>query len=271
MWTIIKTEFYKLKRYQILLPGLLGMVCSPLLQLFSQLVMDEAYRTGPLDLPALLEMTMWGNATVFMPLLIMLTGGWLIDREYTDDTLKNLLTVPVSFRRVLAGKLAATALLALIFSAGTFAAAVAVGLCAGLPGFTLPVLAGGLGQMAALGLCIYVVVLPLLVFCGRRPGWFMGGSVAAFLLGYACMFFKGGLLRDIYPFSAALTLVGFDTAAYAGTTAPGRLPLAAASLGVMLLAAALLLLTAQAPGQARKPGKTGKPAGQASAPRSRRR
>lgn len=34
MLAIIKTEFYKIKRYHILLIGILGMLCSPLLQLF---------------------------------------------------------------------------------------------------------------------------------------------------------------------------------------------------------------------------------------------
>ena len=45
----------------------------------------------------------------------------------------------------------------------------------------------------------------------------MGGAVAAFLVGYACLFFKTGILRSVYPVSAALTVVGFDMAEYTGT------------------------------------------------------
>ena len=104
MTAIIKTEFQKMKRYHILLIALIGMFCSPLLQLFSQFAMNDALKDPYYDLAALLESTIWGNAQIFLPVMITLTGGYLINREYTDDTLKNILTVPVSFHRFLWGK-----------------------------------------------------------------------------------------------------------------------------------------------------------------------
>ena len=36
----------------------------------------------------------------------------------------------------------------------------------------------------------------------------------------ANLFFKSGILASIYPFSAALIVVGFDMSEYAGTTPP---------------------------------------------------
>ena len=39
-------------------------------------------------LAALLESTIWGNAQIFLPVMITLTGGYLINREYTDINLK---------------------------------------------------------------------------------------------------------------------------------------------------------------------------------------
>lgn len=45
MTAIIKTEFQKIKRYHIMLIGVLGMACSPLLQLFSQAVIAEELKT----------------------------------------------------------------------------------------------------------------------------------------------------------------------------------------------------------------------------------
>ena len=41
----------------------------------------------------------------------------------------------------------------------------------------------------------------------------------AFFLGYSMLFFKGGVLSSLYPFSAALVLAGFDLSGYAGMTA----------------------------------------------------
>ena len=56
--------------------------------------------------------------------MITLTGGYLINREYTDDTLKNILTVPVSFHRFLWGKLLTSGILAVGFGIYSFFAGI---------------------------------------------------------------------------------------------------------------------------------------------------
>ena len=66
------------------------------------------------------------------------------------------------------------------------------------------------------------------------------------------MFFKSGLLRQIYPFSAALTMIGFDTSSYSGTSDKGSVLLAAVSLGSMLLIAVVLVCISKAPEDAHK-------------------
>lgn len=241
MLAIIKTEFYKIKRYHILLIGIFGMLCSPLLQLFSQAAVAEEYKRPHFGFADLLETTIWGNAQVFMPVLLTLIGGYLINREYTDDTLKNILTVPVSYRKFMAGKLSAIGLLAMLFGVYSFAVTVIVGSCVGLPGFDALVLARGLLQMIGLSIGIYIVVLPIITVCSKRPGMFMGGSIIAFITGYMVLFFKEGLLRNIYPYSAALTMIGFNTASYTGTSGKGSVPLAVVSLGCMLIVTILLL------------------------------
>ena len=55
------------------------------------------------------------------------------------------------------------------------------------------------------------------------------------------LFFKGGILASIYPFSAALILVGFDMSGYAGTTTAPNPLLAVIGVGIMVLWAVLLL------------------------------
>lgn len=252
MTAIIKTEFLKIKRLHILLIGVLGMACSPLLQLFSQAVVADEYKTANYDFAALVGSSIWGSATIFMPVIFTLIGGYLINREYADDTLKNILVVPVSFRKFLAGKLTAMGILSVILGIYGFAVTVAVGIFAGLSNISAPVLAGGLLQMAGLSFWIYIAVLPIITIGSARPGRFMGGAVAAFILGYCCMFFKEGIMRDIYPFSAAMTLIGFDTANFAGTSQMGSVPLGAASLGLMMAVTAVLLRFAKAPENAGK-------------------
>ena len=47
----------------------------------------------------------WNNLVLIYPATIVLIAGYMIDRERTDHTLKNILTIPISFRKMLIGKL----------------------------------------------------------------------------------------------------------------------------------------------------------------------
>ena len=42
---------------------------------------------------------------MFFPISLVMIGSWLIDRESTHDTLKNIMTIPVSMPDVLGAKL----------------------------------------------------------------------------------------------------------------------------------------------------------------------
>lgn len=252
MFAIIKTEFQKIKRYHILLIGLIGMFCSPLLQLFSQMAMNEELRNPNFHFASLIDAVIWGNTQIFMPVLFTLTGGYLINREYTDDTLKNILTVPVSFRKFLAGKLAAIGILSILFGVYSLIVTWIVSVFARLPGINAADFLYGLLRMILLSVLIYVIVLPIIAFGSRKPGLFMMDTVLSFIAGYCVLFFKRGLLRDIYPFTAALTLIGFDTSSYIGAPDKGSLPLAVLSLGCMLFVSVILVCTAKVPEAAGK-------------------
>lgn len=249
MLAIIKTEFQKIKRYHILLIGIISMLCSPLIQLFSQAVMIEEARHQNLDFAALVELTIWGNAQIMMPITFTLIGGYLINREYTDDTLKNILTVPISFQKFLAGKFLAIGLLAVILGVYSLVVTIVVGIFANLPNINAAAVIIGLLQMIGLSVCIYIVVLPIIAICSQRPGWFMGGVILSFVTGYLILFFKQGVLRNIYPYSAALTMIGFDTTSYTGSSGKGNIPLAILSLGGMLMISFIIIMTSKIPGE----------------------
>jgi len=248
MLSIVLTEFQKIKRYHILLIGIIGMTLSPILGIITQNVAIEEAKNPNFNISALVDSTIWNNATIFMPIIFTLIGGYLINREYTDDTLKNILAVPISFPKLLTGKLTAIGLLSLILGVYSFAITIIVGVCAGLPGMDIFVLARGLFYMAGISFCIYIAVLPIIALCGRMPGLFMGGSIIAFVLGYCSMFFKSGVLRNIYPFLAAFTVIGFDTASYINSTSDASVPLGFASLGVMLAVSVFIITVSKTPG-----------------------
>ncbi len=247
MWSIVVTEFQKVKRYQILLIGIIGLMLCPILQLASQRVAIEEVKVPNYDFTALLDSTIWGNATIFMPIIFTLIGGYLMNREYTDDTLKSVLVVPISFQKLIAGKLLAVGLLAILFGFYSFFTTILVGIAAGLPGFRISVLGRGLLQTVGIALFTYIAVLPIVTIAGKKPGGYMAGSVAAFILGYSSMFFKSGLLRSVYPFLAAFTVIGFDTVSFTNATETGNFILGILSLSTMSIISLAIICFSRAP------------------------
>ena len=251
MLSVVLTEFQKIKRYNILLIGIIGMALSPILSLIMQNVAIEEAKIPDFNLSALINSTIWNNATIFMPIIFTLIGGYLINREYSDGTLKNILVVPVSFSKLLAGKLIAVGLLAAALGFYSFVVTVIVGICAGLPDINIFVLGNGLFGMIGLSVCIYIAILPIITLCGKIQGFFMGGSIIAFVLGYCSMFFKSGILRNIYPFLAAFEVIGFDTTSYINASNKGSFALGIASLGVMLLLSIIMVVFSKSPGKSK--------------------
>lgn len=150
--------------------------------------------------------------------------------------------------------MAVIGLLAVIFGLCSVMVALVSGICARLPDRSGLVVLKSMVQMTGLSIGICIVVYPLIILCSQKPGSFMGGSVAAFIAGYCCMFFKKGLLRNIYPFSAVLTLIGYDTSDWVGTSERGNVLLGMASLGAMLMISGLLLCIVKSPETTRKRG-----------------
>ena len=104
MLAFITTEFQKLKRYSIILVGMLGVACSPIISIVMQKIMTDEAK----------NVLNWNNMTMFFPMIIALIGGYMINREYTDDTLKNLQVIPISFPKLMIGKLTTIGLLSIL-------------------------------------------------------------------------------------------------------------------------------------------------------------
>lgn len=110
MFRVIKTEFLKLRRYFILWIGVSLMLLTVLVTLFTSMAEDGMVW----DFLFLYEQVIKNFATLIFPMCITLITGYMISREYTDDTLKNIVVIPISFRKLMAGKLVVSAVLSLI-------------------------------------------------------------------------------------------------------------------------------------------------------------
>lgn len=206
MLRILRTELWKLKRYAILWAGVLLMLLSVLLTLFSTTALDGTVWTFSF----FAEQVIKNNVTTIFPMCIALIAGYIITREAKDDTLKSILTIPISYRELLCGKLAVCALLSLFFGLTSAVFTVLAVRLAGFPGISAAAVVQASAQIILNCLFVYLAVLPVIAVSVRIPNGHMIGALVSFVYGYGGMFAaSNAALSNIYPITASLGLIKY--------------------------------------------------------------
>ena len=71
MWSILKGEWRKLRRCQILLVGIVALALCPVVQYGSQLILNPEMRDPNYNFVKLFANVIWGNTQIFL----LLAGG----------------------------------------------------------------------------------------------------------------------------------------------------------------------------------------------------
>lgn len=199
-----KTEIWKLKRYHMIWAGVLLMLLSVLLTVFSTTALDNTYWT----FAHFTEQVLKNNITTIFPMCITLLAGYIIAREERDDTLKSILVVPVSYRSLLWGKLFVCALLSLLLGFASAVFTVAANLLMGFPGLSAASVLQTFVQIILNCLFLYIAVMPVIAAAARIPNGPMIGTIVAFAYGYGGMFAAGNII-NIYPITASMGLIRY--------------------------------------------------------------
>lgn len=206
MWRIVKTELWKLKRYNIIWAGIALMILSVLLTLFTSMAKDGSVW----DFRCLIEQVIKNNMSTTFPMCITLIAGYIITREQKDDTLKNILTIPISFKQLLIGKLIVCGILSLFLGIVCTVFTIIGEIIAGFPGFSLGLAIQALWQISLVNFFLYIAVMPIIIITSRLPNGFLAGVIAAFIYSYVGMFVVGNmLLANLYPITASLGLAQY--------------------------------------------------------------
>ena len=206
MLCMMKTEVWKLKRYFIIWAGALLMLLSVLLTLFSTTALDDTVWTFSF----FVEQVIKNNTTTIFPMCITLIAGYIINREGRDDTLKSILSVPVSFRALLCGKLIVCGLLSLLLGITSAVFTVPAALLMGFPGGSASAIIQAVTQIALNCLFLYIAVTPIIAIAARIQNGHLIGTVVAFVYSYGGMFAAGSaILADLYPVTASLGLIHY--------------------------------------------------------------
>ena len=128
-----------------------------------------------------------------------------VSRHHTDDTMKNISTIPISYKQLLSGKLFVLLLLTICFSFIGCVIALAINIIAGFPGVHFGSIFNLFIRVIGANMGIYISVLPIiLLFCCSANN-FLGGVALAFLYGYFGSFI--GKVLTYYPIKASMILV----------------------------------------------------------------
>ena len=237
MLRIVKTEIWKLKRYHMIWAGVLLMLLSVLLTLFSTTALDGTYWT----FSHFTEQVIKNNFSMIFPMCITLLAGYIIARAEIDDTMKSILTVPVSYGSLLWGKLFVCALLSLFLGFVSAVFTVTANLLMGFPGFSAASVLQTFAQMVLNCLFLYIAVMPVIAATARMSNGHMVGTVIAFVYGYGGMFAAGNMtLANIYPITASMGLIryrSYDEAVH------WNMGLCGLSMTAALLVSAVIVVT----------------------------
>ncbi len=206
MRSILKTEIIKLKRYYIIWAGVAMMLLSVLLTLFTSMAKDGSVW----DFRYLMEQVMKNNMSVIFPMCITLITGYIISRELKDDTLKNLLTIPISYPKLIIGKLVICGLVSLLLGIVCFLFTMIAQSIIKFPGYDIFFMIQSFLQMIFLNLFLYIAVLPIIVITSTGSSSHLIGVIVSFVYGYGGIFAVGNMnVANIYPITAALGIIGY--------------------------------------------------------------
>lgn len=205
MVRLIKTEFLKYKRYNILWLGIVSVLFSIILAAFQL----AGTNNSVVSYAGLSEGVIWNHFSLFLPFTFTLVVGYSINREYTDFTLKNILTVPVSkFRLILSKLIVGYGLVIFEWIFSFIVTLVIVGImnCADI-NFNSCLIS--LEQLFIVSTCCYIAVLPVIVITTRKQDKFLSGVIFSFFYGFCGIFLADGNLINLYPMTTGLVFSNY--------------------------------------------------------------
>lgn len=160
MVNLIYAELLKLKRAKMFLVSMIGAAAAPVMVFIGFLDM----KAKKPDEPALFREAFY-EVNLYVLLLIgtLLYGvitAYLYNREYTEDTLKNLLTIPVSRTSLIITKLVMLFLWILVLTIAAWGLTLVLGIIGQFEGLTGSVLVESLKQYIVGGCLLFILSTP---------------------------------------------------------------------------------------------------------------
>lgn len=202
MKKLISTEFMKLKRYNIFFISIIGFIASTIFGIF-QVTQPSDIDKKDILFSEFANCITSNNMFLIAPFVIVLIGGFIFKREYEDDTMKILLTIPISTSDLIIAKLVVTIISAVCFFVFSFIITILAAFLINVQGITMASCMGYFIRFFIGGITTFIVVLPVLAtVIVLNKGYFVSVIIALF---YGCIGIYTGnsrMISSLYPVTA---------------------------------------------------------------------
>ena len=107
---------------------------------------------------------------IIFPIIITLVAVYIISRETTDDTLKSILTVPISYKKLLIAKFWLLLFLTIVFSIFNALLSICFNAFLGFSGMDIHMMLMSAAQIIVSDILVYISVLPIIIVCAFAEG-----------------------------------------------------------------------------------------------------
>ena len=205
MIRLIKTEFLKYKRYNIVWLGIVSIFFSIILAVFQL----TGTKNSIVSYAGLSEGVIWNHFSLFLPFTFVLVVGYSINREYTDFTLKNILVIPVSRIRLIMSKIIVGYGLVIIEWIFSSVITLLIALFMGCEDINIASCAISFKQLFIVSTCCYIAVLPIIIITAGKQNRFLSGVIFSFFYGFCGIFLADRNLVNLYPMTTGLVLSNY--------------------------------------------------------------
>lgn len=210
MLKLLQCEYIKLKRSKFLLIGILGTIIVPFFVIVKAVANYFSNSEYVISLFSLYDSALMFLMLLFAPLVLTILHAWIISREYTDGTLKNIFAVPISHTTFLCGKLLFLAALTFMFMLICWLEILVLALFGSLfiptTELTVPSALFFLIKMLFGGLLLCATQTPLVYLTIRTKG-FITPLIAISAISLINVVLSNSQIAGYYPWSASYFIV----------------------------------------------------------------
>ncbi|MBY0115565.1 ABC transporter permease [Paenibacillus sp. FSL R5-0623] len=206
MVNLLYTELLKLKRSKMFLLSIIGAAVAPLMvaaAMFVQMKTKEPYLVAQFSV-LMSNTSIYAVLVIGVPLYGVITA-YLYNREYAEDTMKNLLTIPVSRVALLMSKWIMLLGWIMLLTLSAWALAIIFGSLGQFAGLTPQFVLNSLSNYVVAGLLLFLLSTPIILITLVLKS-FVPAIIVTIIITLVNVMLATSEHRGLFPWTAALDI-----------------------------------------------------------------